>query len=194
MTFVPSETVCKAAGIDCVWIRCGSALSVIVADGAGINLVSCVAVARPISGMGPGIRVAGRVLRASRGGETAVKGYSGWDSVAFLTVGQIVSCRRSVQSGGGVWDFMGRSYAGGMTSRCNAVCISEIGGKAAGSTGKRAGAGPCGFVAKSATDLFRILSDIPVSREIDGIRIICPFPIGGMCLRIGVAGSVGAVS
>jgi len=71
MTFVTSEVVCEAAGRG--WIRCWSALSEIVADGAGIDLVPRVAVAGsiiwrwvifplPISGMGPGIGMAGRVV------------------------------------------------------------------------------------------------------------------------------------
>jgi hypothetical protein len=176
-----------------------------VADGAGVDLVPCIAVAGsiirrwvvaslPISGMGPCIRVAGRIVRAAGRGKTTAKFNSPWDSMAVLTVGQIVFCSRSVQSGGGVRDFMGRIYAGGMTARCNAICIGETSREAAGSTRQRTGAGTCGLVAESATGVLRSFGGIPVRGIVGGIRIVgCPFPVCRMRSGRRMTGRGGAV-
>ena len=89
---------------------------------------------------------------------------------------------------------MRRTYATGVTSRCDAVCVSEISGEAAGSTRQWAGTGTCGLVAKSATGVFRILPNSLVRRIIGRIGIVdCSLPVGGVGLGIGMAGRVGAV-
>jgi len=101
-----------------------------VANGTGIDLVPCIAVAGsiiwryvilslPSSWMGPGIGVAGGV-GATGGGETPIKVNSAWDSVALLAVGQVVSCIRTVQTGFSIIGFVNLTWAAGVT-RCFAT-------------------------------------------------------------------------
>ena len=175
-----------------------------MADGAGIDLVPCVAVGGyitwrwvifplPIGWVGPGIGMAGRV-GATGGGYTSIKVNGARGSVAVLTVGQIVFCIRSVQTSGGEWNLMGRTYAAGMTARCDPVCIGEISGEATRSTRQRAGTGTYGVVAESATGVLRILGNTLMRRVIGGIRIVgCPLPVGGVRFGRGVTGEGGTV-
>ena len=146
MTFVPSEVVCEAAGRG--WIRCWSAFSEIVADGAGVALVSCVAVAGsiirrwvifplPISGMGPGIGMAGGV-GATGGCETPIKVNSAWGSVALLAKGQVVSCIRAVQTGFSIIGFVNLTWAARVTSGLTAVSIGKSEREATRSARQRA--------------------------------------------------------
>jgi len=179
-------------------------LIVIVADGARISLVRCIAMVGsiiwcwvvfplPIGWMGPGIGMTGRVGTAG-GGDTAIKVSGAWGSMAVLTVGQIVFCIRSVQTSGGEWNLMGRTYAAGMTARCDPVCIGEISGEATRSTRQRAGTGTYGVVAESATGVLRILGNTLMRRVIGGIRIVgCPLPVGGVRFGRGVTGEGGTV-
>ena len=175
-----------------------------MADGAGIDLVPCVAVVGyitwrwvifplPIGWMGPSIGVAGRVGAAS-GCYTTTEINGAWGSVAVLAEGQIVFCIRPVQTSGGEWKLMGRTYAAGMTARCDAVCVGEISGEAARSTRQRAGTGTYGVVAESATGVFRILANSLMRRVIGRVRIVvCPLPVSGVSFGRGVTGEGGAV-
>ena len=175
-----------------------------MADGARINLIPCIAVVGsiiwrwvifplPISGMGPGIGMAGRV-GAAGGGDTAIKVNSARGSMAVLAEGQIVFCIRSVQTSGGEWKLMGRTYTTGMTAGCDAVCIGEISGEATRRTRQWAGTGTYGVVAESATGVLCILGNTLVRRVIGGIRIVvCPLPVGGVSFGRRVTGEGGTV-
>ena len=175
-----------------------------MANGAGIGLVPCIAVVGsiiwcwvifpfPIGWMGPGIEMTGRVGTAG-GCDTAIEVNSARGSMAVLTIGDIVSCIRSVQSSGGEWNWMGRTHTAGMTTRCYPIGVSEVSREAAGSTRQRAGTGTCGLVTESATGAFRILGDALVRRIIGGIRIVgCPLPVCRMRFGRRMTGRVGAV-
>ena len=85
MTFPTSEVVLEATGRG--WIRSCSGAGVIVADGAGITLVTCVAMAGiPVCGVSPGIRVTSGI-GAAGGCDPSLEVNSAGDSVAQLTEG-----------------------------------------------------------------------------------------------------------
>ena len=144
MTFVTSEVVCEAAGRG--WIRCWSALSKIVANGAGIDLVPCVAVAGyitwswvifplPIGWMGPGIGVTCGV-GATGGGDTPIKVNSARGSMALLAKGEVVFCIRAMQTGFSIIGFVNLTWAAWVTPGLTAVGIGKSEREATRSTAK----------------------------------------------------------